>query len=791
MIAKHRVTDKRSKPLAQSGRFAPLVLAMAWACAVTAQAEEGVATVLLDTVTVSDTVPQQSTTINTRVIDSRETEDNQVRNLDDLVRYIPGVDVDNIGRFGSSGFNIRGLDADRVAITVDGLSLAETLDPPSNAPYGYFSGGRGGIDIDSMKAVEIIKGADSITAGSGALGGAVVFVTKDPADYLDGEGDDTYLGIRTGYTSASDETMATATLANRTGALETLLLYTMRRGHETEGYYSSSGRDIEGVAREIVDPLDYDNDNLLFKLHYHLNDDHRLGLVAERFEGGSELNSQSRISSSYLTHASDDRVERDRYGVNWLWKAGNTLFDELDWRYDYQKSYTLGLTHMTIPSGCPAGADSPAVSPCRRSEDRDFEQELHKTVLHLDKLIAGHRIGYGLGWEEKSVDYSHVLTRYVGTSAEVGVGWPTFGNDFVPETEVRAWNLYARDQFSLADDRLTVNAGVRYDRYDYSPTLGAQYTDRTGNVRDRSFSALSWQLGASWNLTPNHVVWAQSGSGFRAPTVEDMYFAPSTSTATEVASGQEVDLWNTVPNPDLESEESLNLEIGYRWQGPRHLLGISVYRNEYRDFIDYTDYLRNPEVEYQTCSGGTCASVFGDTYRMLSNTGKATIEGVELEGRVLLGRNWNLRFGYSWNEGEDRDGTPLQSIVPPSGVVGIGYTASDDRWAVESSLVYVSSKDASDASTYDSARGSNIPSAYFDGDNDYAVVDLQARYDITNRLRLNLGIYNLFDEEYIRWQRIRFAEEGTAVFRGGVSGDGIRRFTEPGRNYRLTLAYNF
>ncbi|MFA5629955.1 MAG: TonB-dependent hemoglobin/transferrin/lactoferrin family receptor [Porticoccaceae bacterium] len=774
-------------------RLLPLALAVILANGAMAQDADTAqqATPALDKVTVSSTV-MQSTTENTQVIDSQEIERNQARNLDDLLRYTPGVDVDNIGRFGSSGFNIRGLDADRVAITVDGISLAETLDPQSNAPYGYFSGGRGGIDIDSMKAVEIIKGADSITAGSGALGGAVVFVTKDPADYLNAEGNDTHVGIKTGFASANDERMATATLANRTGALETMLLYTLRRGQETEGYHTGSSGNVEGAAREVADPLDYDNDNLLFKLHYHVNDDHRLGLVVERFEGSNELSSLSRVSSSYLTHDSDDKVERDRYGVNWLWKADNALFDELDWRYDYQNSYTLGLTLMTIPSGCPAGAGSPAVSPCLRTEDRDFEQELHKTALHLDKVIAGHSISYGLGWEEKSVDYSHTLTRYVGTTSEVGVGWPTYGNDFVPETKVQAWNLYARDQFSLIEDRLTVNVGVRYDRYDYSPSLdSAQYTDRAGTVADVSFSALSWQLGASWNLTPNHVIWAQSGSGFRAPTVEDMYFAPSTSTATDVASGQQVDLWNTVPNPGLEAEESLNLEIGYRWQGPRHAVGISVYRNEYNDFIDYADYVRNPDVEYQTCSGGTCASVFGDTYRMLANTNKATIEGVEVEGRWLLGQNWSLRAAYSWNEGEDDDGTPLQSIVPPSGVVGIGYTASDDRWSVESSLVYVSSKDASDASTYDSARGSNIPSAYFDGDNDYTVVDLQARYDITPNLRLNAGIYNLFDEEYIRWQRIRFAEEGTAVFRGGVSGDGIRRFTEPGRNYRLTLAYAF
>ena len=166
----------------------------------------------------------QSTTENTRVLDAADIEDNQARNLDDLVRYIPGVAVDDMGRFGSNGFNIRGLDGDRVAITVDGLSLGETLNPASNAPYEFFSSGRSGIDIDAMKTVEIVKGADSISAGSGALGGAVMFVTKDPADYLKPGVNDTHLGIKLGYASANEEALATATLANRTGNWESLLV---------------------------------------------------------------------------------------------------------------------------------------------------------------------------------------------------------------------------------------------------------------------------------------------------------------------------------------------------------------------------------------------------------------------------------------------------------------------------------------------------------------------------------------------------------------------------------------
>ncbi len=772
-----------------------LAVAVALANAAHAQELASNTAVALKKVTVSGEVIQSSTTENTRTIGSDEIEENQARNLDDLVRYVPGVAVDNIGRFGSMGFNIRGMDGDRVAITVDGVSLGEILNPASNAPYEFFSAGRGGVDLDTMKAVEIVKGADSITAGSGALGGAVMFVTKDPADYLKASGDDTHLGLKLGYASANEEKMATATIANRTGALETMLIYTVRQGHETESFYSGSRPAIAGTEREIPDPVDYDNDNALFKLYFHASEKHRLGLVAERYNGNTELDNQTRLNASYLTRTSDDEIERERYGVNWRWQAGNALFDELDWSYDYQQSYALGHTLMTVPTGCPAGASSPVVAPCHRTEHRDFEQDVHKTSLHLDKTLGNHWLNYGLGAERKSVTYADVKTRFVGTTSEVGVGWPQYGGDFVPDTDVNAWSLYLRDQVKLVNDRLLLNAGVRYDHYKYSPSFGPQYADNSGTVGDVSFSAPTWQLGASWNLTPNHVLWAQAGSGFRAPTVENLYFSPSTSIATEVSSGQSVDLWNTVSNPDLEAEESRNIEIGYRWQGDRHRAGISVYRNDYKNFIDYATFVRNPGVEYQTCNsaGTVCNSVFGDAYDMLANVGEVTVEGVEIEGIWQFADNWNLRFAYAWSEGEEKDGTPLQSIVPASGIVGVGYEAPGGRWGVQTSVLYSEGKDEKDATRVNADNFTQIPAEYFKGDNSYTVVDLQARYNITDNLKLNLGVYNLLDEEYIRWQRIRFVDQGSAAggARGGVSGDGIHRYTEPGRNYRVTVAFSF
>ncbi|USH05574.1 hypothetical protein K6Q96_20480 [Grimontia kaedaensis] len=63
-----------------------------------------------------------------------------------------------------------------------------------------------------------------------------------------------HASVKGGYYSADESYKATATLANRTGDLETLLIFTHRDGHETATH--GSGADIEGRERGQADPFD-------------------------------------------------------------------------------------------------------------------------------------------------------------------------------------------------------------------------------------------------------------------------------------------------------------------------------------------------------------------------------------------------------------------------------------------------------------------------------------------------------------------------------------------------------
>src|SRR3546814_7049180 len=75
--------------------------------------------------------------------------------------------------------------------------------------------------------------------------------------------------------------LSSLSLANRTGIVESMLVYTRRSGHEAEGWYDSTEADI-GSGRRLPDPINHDSTNILGKVDFVLGPAHRLGLVYER-----------------------------------------------------------------------------------------------------------------------------------------------------------------------------------------------------------------------------------------------------------------------------------------------------------------------------------------------------------------------------------------------------------------------------------------------------------------------------------------------------------------------------
>lgn len=745
----------------------------------------------LDTVKVeaSREKSARSTTQNVQVLSRTELDDEMAESMEDLVRYLPGVSVADMGRFGDNGFNIRGMEGDRVSMTIDGLGMAEGLE--TSRSYEFFRAGRGGVDIDTLKQVEIIKGADAITGGSGSLGGGVAFTTKDPADYLKASGNDSFGSLKLGYTGHNDEKLGSFTVANRTGIVESMLVHTKRKSHESEGWYDSTAVET-GSARRLTDPADHDSDNVLAKVDFVLNPSHRLGVVYERNRVENLIESLSRVSPpGYLERWGDDSNSRDRYGLRYIWNANNAAFDTLEAQADHQTTDSRGITRVVAGSGSSANPTAtPLTTPCTlvltcvRAEDRSSEQVLDRIALDLGKRAGTHALVYGASWQNREIDYSAIDYRWNNAGV---LDTATIDPGQVPRTDARAWNVYLRDRISLLDDTLHLNLGARYDRHDYTPHLGPTFQDKTGTVGNVRFASPTWQAGISYQFVPGHTAWFQAGRGFRAPTTGEMYAPTSTTNITEVATGNVVTVPTNAANPDLESEKSLNLELGWRWQGERSRLALSAFRDRYSNYIESVRVLNNASAQYRTCA--TCAPVNGYNTTVLRNSGEVTVKGFEGEGLWWLGDAWLLRAVYSHNEGELKGGAPLASINPDRGVLGLSWQGMEQRLRLTGTVTHALAKKRKDAVASTSITTGQVSEPFLS--DAWTVFDLFGSLRINEHLKINAGIYNLFDQRYYQWTRIRDVSRGVNYLHGYATEDGIGRYSEPGRNYRVNVTWTF
>ena len=143
---------------------------------------------------------------------------------------------------------------------------------------------------------------------------------------------------------------------------------------------------------------------------------------------------------------------------------------------------------------------------------------------------------------------------------------------------------------------------------------------------------------------------------------------------------------------------------------------------------------------------------------------------------------------YSHNDGELKDGRPLTSINPDRGVLGLSWQGLDQRLRLTGVLTHALAKKRKDAVATTDITGQASEPFLSDA---YTVFDLFGSLRINDHLKVNAGVYNLFDQRYYQWARIRDVSRGDFYLYGYATEDGIGRYSEPGRNYRVNVTWTF
>lgn len=736
-------------PFARRPLLALLLLSPSLALA----AEAAKTATQFDTVTVTatrneQTLDQVPSTVSVQT--ERDIDQKNVNNIQDLVRYEPGVSVSGTGsRFGLSGFTIRGIGGNRVLTQVDGVGVADAFN------FGPFLDARRNyIDPDTVKQVEIIRGPASSLYGSDAIGGAVSFLTKDAADYLD-EGDDAYARLKTGYDGADDSWLRSATVAGRQGQVDGLLHLGRRDGQAVDTH---GGRGSIGSAREEANPQDYKAQNLLVKSGWNYSGNDRLQLTYERNENDADTKVLSEYSNTATIRTSNakDSTDRERVSLQHQFELNSAIADSIDWQLSYQDSEIRQQTFQQRFSG---GRFR------NRSRDSNYQEELWALNAKLDKLfetgLANHHLIYGV--DVKRLDSSDLRTgdevfATTGLPTPPAFGAETFPLSDFPDPTTSEYALFVQDSIEIG--RWTLLPGLRYDYYELKPDVTQEYLNsKPINKSPSNFSdhALSPKFGVTYQLDGLHSVYGQYAAGFKSPDAVDIF-----GEFVNSAMG-----YQTIANTDLKAETSNSFEIGLRGKYDVGSLGLALFYNRYKDFIDSV-----------TIPDPTGAGLL--TYQS-QNLSKVTIRGAEAKGELFLdqfglptGTRLHGAIAYARGKNEE-NGAPINSVDPLKAVFGLGYAAPSGQFGGDIAWTLVGAKTRVDQSQSAALRISE----QFETPG-YGTLDVNGWWQISEQFSVNAGLFNLTDKQYWQWGDVQGLD---------TNSPSLGRFTQPGRHAAVNLIW--
>jgi len=234
----------------------------------------------------------------------------------DLVRYATDVGISDNGRR-NKGFAMRGVEGNRVGISVDGVNLPESEENSLYARYGNFNSSRLSIDPELVQGIDIMRGADSFNSGSGAIGGSVNYRTLGADDIILPNKKWGVL-LKNGYASKNSEWTHTLGVAYKDDKFDATLLYSYRHGYEMKS--RGKGQDIVGNARGIPDPSHHKNHSYLAKIGYFITQ-------------------TQRVSASFNAQKANNFVDEKSYQLAGLWRESN----------DISKRYNANIAYEYFP----------------------------------------------------------------------------------------------------------------------------------------------------------------------------------------------------------------------------------------------------------------------------------------------------------------------------------------------------------------------------------------------------------------------------------------------------------
>lgn len=645
--------------------------------------------------------------------------------LTDVFKNEPGVSVT-----GSAGrpqnIIIRGMGGNRVLIIKDGVRVSDGFGADDlNDKVGRFS-----FDLDDVKQIEVAKGAGSSLHGSDAIGGTIVISTKQPEDYLQGQ--DAYLGSKVLHDGNSDKQKLSATGAARIRDTEHLLRLSGWQGHETANYDESRiPADLDGLSASTSSRI-------------QLNEHHLLRLELDYFEDNAERNQGPREvpqpDGKWQVRQYHEQGSQRTQGGKLAWEASNldtVLADSLTWsaygNHSKNTANKRSLLQNDLLSGYP-----------RYRSERElatFTEDRIGTELDVRRDLAtghlAHQLSYGIELERTT--HERPVEKL---SLEAGIPQPGQSAPFSRARTDRA-GVWLGDVASLGQWQFTPT--LRMDHQWLTPLDGSNDSNHSWH--------LSPSLATSYRFNDQWRSWLSYANGFRAPSYDKVY--------GNIPHYFALPPFEIIANTGLKEETSQSIEWGLSGEGDNWSIKPALFYNRYYNFIDWREVgLRLSD---------------GVILRQYRNVAKAETWGAELAASYWLTQEWELATKLGWVDGEDNKGEALRTLTPLEGNTRLSYQANEWSLGIQADYAAAMSRVPTCGNSLTGRQGDCLESA------GWLSFALTADWLVTDSLKVNLKLDNLFDTRYTRYQDVAGLEAGTDA----------SLFTQSGRTLSASLRYTF
>lgn len=162
--------------------FRRLLLACLLASPLPALAQTEPANIAPEVVVTADRIPtdKDKVTGTVTVITNEEMQRRQLRTLDDVLRWVPGVSVQQSGGPGTqTSVFVRGANSNQTLLLLDGMNMSDPSTANGAVDFAHFL-------TENLDRVEVVRGPMSTLYGSAAVGGVINMVTKQGSGPING-----------------------------------------------------------------------------------------------------------------------------------------------------------------------------------------------------------------------------------------------------------------------------------------------------------------------------------------------------------------------------------------------------------------------------------------------------------------------------------------------------------------------------------------------------------------------------------------------------------------------------